>query len=533
MKEKMKKVMAWVVPEDIGEVYPICDVPLSFGYNPNQNDVVLDSFMADCRQASLEWKDEKLVLTGLSNNHQTLFNGEEIQKNQTCDLYHQDLLKLAGKVFSIHRRDEKSCAEVVFHAEDGSTISRERYFTGETVKFPPSPVKPGDAQYSYQFQKWELQDGWALTSEGKCAGPAQFRPVFRQEKNRYTLVFRAAEGFRFTSEKSAAREYAYNEPISFPERNQLKEENRLFLNWRLVNGTAPEGGLCRGDAEYEACYAQMKVTTPVYTITYQAEGGFTDIDTMSLTLQAEENQIITVPDETKLSSVEGLCFERWELVEGVPLQGGRCCGNAVYKAVYKPNSSGGTVKLQTFFIDENKKFYPLVPFAPFLFGGGAGCTALIASAPDLCAAVDGKSHQLTCEADGLVKVNGIVLQKGQSVQLCNGDQVEVCNNHYIFSTDKKSSKAKLTNPKGMEVVLKEEKTMLGHWHQKDFWMNSPYVGRNHASITRQNNVYVLKDLNSTNGTYLNGKKLQPESEVQLKPGDCINFADISCKFIVQ
>lgn len=53
------------------------------------------------------------------------------------------------------------------------------------------------------------------------------------------------------------------------------------------------------------------------------------------------------------------------------------------------------------------------------------------------------------------------------------------------------------------------------------------VSRRHAKIFMRGNQYVLTDLNSTNGTRLNGQWVQAESEVPLKAGDEIEVGELS------
>lgn len=53
------------------------------------------------------------------------------------------------------------------------------------------------------------------------------------------------------------------------------------------------------------------------------------------------------------------------------------------------------------------------------------------------------------------------------------------------------------------------------------------VSRRHAKIFRREGRYVLTDLNSTNGTRYNHDWLQPEVEVDLKPGDEIEVGEIT------
>lgn len=62
-------------------------------------------------------------------------------------------------------------------------------------------------------------------------------------------------------------------------------------------------------------------------------------------------------------------------------------------------------------------------------------------------------------------------------------------------------------------------------------LKSKTVSRNHARIMRQGEQYYLEDLNSTNGTYLNGKSLEYRQPVRLNPMDKIRFADVEYIFM--
>ncbi len=60
----------------------------------------------------------------------------------------------------------------------------------------------------------------------------------------------------------------------------------------------------------------------------------------------------------------------------------------------------------------------------------------------------------------------------------------------------------------------------------DCWVSrNRAVSRVHAILTNYNNKYYLKDNNSTNFTYLNGKRLSPGEEYELKTGDEITIAN--------
>jgi len=53
--------------------------------------------------------------------------------------------------------------------------------------------------------------------------------------------------------------------------------------------------------------------------------------------------------------------------------------------------------------------------------------------------------------------------------------------------------------------------------------NSDVVSRIHAHILVQGNTYIIEDLGSANGTYLNESLLQPLTQHKLKLGDRIDF----------
>ena len=65
----------------------------------------------------------------------------------------------------------------------------------------------------------------------------------------------------------------------------------------------------------------------------------------------------------------------------------------------------------------------------------------------------------------------------------------------------------------------------------DSVIDSPVVSRFHAKIVREGESYYLEDLNSTNGTCVNGKMLGYRDKVELNPEDTIMFADECYKIV--
>ena len=59
----------------------------------------------------------------------------------------------------------------------------------------------------------------------------------------------------------------------------------------------------------------------------------------------------------------------------------------------------------------------------------------------------------------------------------------------------------------------------------DFYIANDKVSRNHADIVTRGTQYYIIDLNSTNYTYLNGKRIPAQCEVELRDGDLIRLAN--------
>jgi len=63
----------------------------------------------------------------------------------------------------------------------------------------------------------------------------------------------------------------------------------------------------------------------------------------------------------------------------------------------------------------------------------------------------------------------------------------------------------------------------------DLWLDDSQVSRSHAEICRENGTFLLKDLDSLNGTFLNGK---PISTARLKSSDEIRIGNVSLGFVL-
>ncbi|MGD2143434.1 MAG: FHA domain-containing protein [Anaerolineae bacterium] len=76
---------------------------------------------------------------------------------------------------------------------------------------------------------------------------------------------------------------------------------------------------------------------------------------------------------------------------------------------------------------------------------------------------------------------------------------------------------------GERWVLDQDRVTIGRAPDCDVVLPRRQVSRHHARIERDEDGYVLRDLGSKNGTYLNGQEVGPEPR-RLKDGDEIQIA---------
>src|SRR3954465_11888518 len=79
---------------------------------------------------------------------------------------------------------------------------------------------------------------------------------------------------------------------------------------------------------------------------------------------------------------------------------------------------------------------------------------------------------------------------------------------------------------GRTYELKVDKTTIGRLDDNAFPITEPSVSSHHCEVLLNGNDVVIKDLNSTNGTFINGDKI---SESKLKPGQVLRLGQIEMR----
>lgn len=77
--------------------------------------------------------------------------------------------------------------------------------------------------------------------------------------------------------------------------------------------------------------------------------------------------------------------------------------------------------------------------------------------------------------------------------------------------------------KGASFLLTETQVGIGREDDSPVCLEDDLISRHHAVLIRVNGEFLLRDLNSANGTFLNG---QPVKESHLKVGDRIRLGDV-------
>lgn len=86
---------------------------------------------------------------------------------------------------------------------------------------------------------------------------------------------------------------------------------------------------------------------------------------------------------------------------------------------------------------------------------------------------------------------------------------------------------------GEELLVGRKDNQRGIYPDVDLGLDGGYdagVSRRHAIISPQSGSFVLEDLDSANGTFVNGKRLAPQAPASLRHGDELKFGTLILRF---
>jgi pSer/pThr/pTyr-binding forkhead associated (FHA) protein len=76
---------------------------------------------------------------------------------------------------------------------------------------------------------------------------------------------------------------------------------------------------------------------------------------------------------------------------------------------------------------------------------------------------------------------------------------------------------------GPDIPLGHRSVMIGRHPECDVRLESLRVSRRHCILTSEGDAVVVRDLGSTNGTWINGRRV---SAGWIRPGDVVAIADL-------
>jgi len=82
--------------------------------------------------------------------------------------------------------------------------------------------------------------------------------------------------------------------------------------------------------------------------------------------------------------------------------------------------------------------------------------------------------------------------------------------------------------KGERVLVKVPIVNIGRADYNDIMLDDESVSSQHAKLTRREGLWILVDLGSTNGTMVDGERI--EEDTPLAPGCFVRFGDVQLVF---
>lgn len=135
-----------------------------------------------------------------------------------------------------------------------------------------------------------------------------------------------------------------------------------------------------------------------------------------------------------------------------------------------------------------------------------------------------------CLWAGVKKSRKTRVKPGETEKQPADETVMMCDETVLLVRDK----GPVLKPLGMEhteiEVSSAEFTAGRQEDAVDFCLPQPGVSRRHFQILTENGAYILRDLGSKNGTFLNGERVWKETE--LKSGDIIKAGTEEFKFMI-
>ncbi len=92
----------------------------------------------------------------------------------------------------------------------------------------------------------------------------------------------------------------------------------------------------------------------------------------------------------------------------------------------------------------------------------------------------------------------------------------------------------LNGPTGFAITVSKPDFLIGKKDTNDGIVDfNKMISRVHCRITCKNNSFFIGDMQSANGTFVNGVKIQPDRPVQIKNGDIVRMANSDFQVVTE
>ena len=85
----------------------------------------------------------------------------------------------------------------------------------------------------------------------------------------------------------------------------------------------------------------------------------------------------------------------------------------------------------------------------------------------------------------------------------------------------------LVGATGQRIVLRPGTSHVGRSSENDIYLDDVQISRRHAEMIWDGARCAVTDLGSSNGTFVNGRRLMPNVPEALRPGDQVSFGTAS------
>lgn len=115
------------------------------------------------------------------------------------------------------------------------------------------------------------------------------------------------------------------------------------------------------------------------------------------------------------------------------------------------------------------------------------------------------------------------------VEVCSGEHEKYGNTVFYDPSNMAEFKLyALDNKNKNHIELKRFPYTIGKMAGcVDFVLSDDSISRIHAKFDKKDGRILLTDMNSTNGTYKNGLRMQPQETIEIEPGDEIRFGNLN------